>query len=63
MKSLLAAPIPDMTDTAIYNIFKEGSSYIMGSGGGTGGSTMGIGNVPYSDIITYQNWQKKDSRK
>ncbi len=63
MKSLLAAPIPDMTDTAIYNIFKEGSSYVMGSGGGTGGSTMGIGNVPYSDIITYQNWQKKDSRK
>ena len=60
MKNLLAAPIPDLENTAIYNIFKAGSGYLGGEGTEEGeGSFTGIGAYSYSDIITYQNWQKK----
>lgn len=57
MKKILATKIPGTADLAVYNLFNEGANYLIGSSEAEG--NVDLGSIPYSDVITYQNWTTK----
>lgn len=62
IKSLLAAKIegvPGVTDMAVYNLFNDGENYLLESSTQNNGTQQKNTTIPYSDIITYQNWIMK----
>ena len=62
IKSLLAAKIEGVTgvtDMAVFNLFNDGENYLLASLTPNNGTQQKNTTIPYSDIITYQNWIMK----
>ena len=59
MKKLLETEIEGTTDMAVYNLFNSGENYLVGSLTQNNGTQQKNTTIPYSDIITYQNWIMK----
>ena len=55
----VAADETDPNSLMLYNVFKQGSSYLLNGIVGNNASSTTDSVIPYTEVITYQNWTKK----